>query len=182
MWWFYVAWFPKFLHDKYGFDLLTIGTPLIVIYVMADLGSIAGGWLSSTMIKRGATVNRARKTAFLACSIAILPVMFAQSISQVWLAVIVMGLATAAHQGFSSNLYTLVSDVFPRQTVASVAGLGGTAGYIGVALFQAAVGRIVQATGSYQWPFVIAASAYLIATFVIHVFVPVIRPPAQTAV
>jgi len=181
MWWFYMTWFPKFLHDKHGLNLLTIGVPLIVIYLMADAGSIAGGWLSSSMIKHGSTVNRARKTAFVICSLAMFPVFFAQSISSLWLAVIVMGLATAAHQGFSSNLYTLVSDLFPRQAVGSVAGFGGTAGYVGASLFQIAVGYMVQTTGNYHFPFICAASAYLIATAVIHAFVPFIKPPSQPA-
>jgi ACS family hexuronate transporter-like MFS transporter len=179
MWWFYMTWFPKFLHDKYGLNLLTIGLPLIVIYLMADAGSIAGGWLSSSMITRGATVNRARKTAFIVCSLAMFPVFFAQTISHLWLAVFVLGLATAAHQGFSSNLYTLVSDLFPRQAVASVAGFGGTAGYLGASLFQIIVGYMVQGTNNYQFPFFCAASAYLLAAFVIHAFVPFIKPPAQ---
>lgn len=181
MWWFYMTWFPKFLHDRHGLNLLTIGVPLVVIYLMADAGSIAGGWLSSFMIKRGSTVNRARKTAFIICSIAMFPVFFAQSISNLWLAVFVLGLATAAHQGYSSNLYTLVSDLFPRQAVGSVAGFGGTAGYLGASLFQLAVGYMVQTTGNYRFPFICAASAYLIATAVIHAFVPRIKPPAQAA-
>lgn len=176
MWWFYMTWFPKFLNSNHGLNLLTIGVPLIVIYVMADLGSIAGGWLSSSMIKRGATVNRARKTAFLVCALAMSPVFFAQSISGLWPAVLVLGLATAAHQGFSSNLYTLVSDLFPRQAVASVAGFGGTAGYLGASIFQVAVGHMVQGTNNYTLPFFCAASAYLLATAAIHLFVPVIRP------
>jgi ACS family hexuronate transporter-like MFS transporter len=179
MWWFYMTWFPKFLHSNHGLNLLTIGIPLIVIYVMADIGSIAGGWLSSAMIHRGLSVNRARKMAFLVCSLAMFPVFFAQSIADLWPAVLVLGLATAAHQGFSSNLYTLVSDLFPRQAVASVAGFGGTAGYLGASIFQVVVGHMVQGTNNYRWPFFCAASAYLIATVVIHLFVPVIRPPAQ---
>jgi ACS family hexuronate transporter-like MFS transporter len=177
MWWFYITWFPKFLNSEHHLDLVKSAAPLILIYVMADLGSIAGGWLSSSMIKRGATVNRARKTAFVVCSVGMLPVFFAQSISNLWLAVLVLGLATAAHQGFSSNLYTLVSDLFPRQCVASVAGLGGTAGYFGAALFQYAVGHMVQSSGNYTLPFICAASAYFLATAIIHGLVPKIRPP-----
>ena len=174
MWWFYMTWFPKFLNKNHGLDLLTIGMPLVVIYLMADAGSIAGGWLSSSMIKRGATVNRARKTALFVCALGLLPVIFAQNISSLWQAIGVMGLATAAHQGFSSNLYTLVSDLFPRQSVASVAGFGGTAGYIGASLFQIFVGHQVQA-GSYAMPFLCAGLAYLIAFGVIHLLVPTIR-------
>lgn len=180
MWWFYVTWFPLFLSSQHGLKVMSMGLPLIVIYLMADIGSIAGGWFSSSLIKRGATVNRARKTALLVCSLAMFPVFFAQNISSVALAVFVMGIATAAHQGFSSNLYTLVSDMFPRQSVASVAGFGGTCGYLGAALFQFAVGRMVESTGKYYLPFICAASAYLIALGIIHLLVPVIRPPEQS--
>jgi ACS family hexuronate transporter-like MFS transporter len=181
MWWFYMTWFPKFLNTNHGLNLLTIGVPLVVIYLMADAGSIAGGWLSSSMIKRGATVNRARKTALFICALGLLPVIFAQKISNLWLAIAVLGLATASHQGFSSNLYTLVSDLFPKNNVASVAGFGGTAGYLGASIFQIFVGHMVQG-GSYAMPFLCAGLAYLIAFGVIHVLVPTIRQvqPANT--
>lgn len=182
MWWFYMTWFPKFLNKQHGVDLLHIGLPLFVIYLMADVGSVAGGWFSSSLIKRGATVNRARKTAFLVSALAMFPVFFAQNISTLWLAVFVMGIATAAHQSFSSNLYTLVSDLFPSQCVASVAGFGGTAGYIGASLFQLFVGNMVQNSSyGYAIPFWCAGSAYLMAFLLIHALVPVITPP-QTAV
>ncbi len=175
MWWFYMSWFPKFLNQSHGLNLLTIGVPLIVIYLMADVGSIAGGWLSSSMIKRGASVNRARKTAFLICSAGLLPVIAAQWVSDLWVAVLILGLATASHQGFSSNLYTLVSDLFPRQAVASVAGLGGTAGYIGASIFQVMVGHLVEGSGNYTVPFLCAGLAYFVATGVMHLLVPRIR-------
>lgn len=179
MWWFYMTWFPKFLNQQHGLNLLSIGLPLVVIYLMADLGSIAGGWISSAMIRRGATVNRARKTALFLCALGVLPVLAAQSISQLWLAVLVLGLATASHQGFSSNLYTLVSDMFPRSSVASVAGLGGTAGYFGASLFQVFVGHMVQGSGNYLVPFLCAAFAYLVACLVIHLLAPRIVAPAH---
>lgn len=176
MWWFFMTWFPKFLNKQHGLSLLSIGLPLIVIYLMADVGSVAGGWLSSFMIRRGASVNRARKTALLICALGVLPILAAQNISQLWLAVLVLGLATAAHQGFSSNLYTLVSDMFPRNSVASVAGLGGTAGYIGASLFQVFVGHMVQGAGNYVAPFLCAGFAYLVAWLAIHLLAPRIAP------
>jgi ACS family hexuronate transporter-like MFS transporter len=181
MWWFYITWFPLFLNKQYGLNLLKLGPPLIVIYVMADVGSVAGGWLSSSMIKRGASVNRARKTALFICALGVVPIMFAQNIASVWGAVAVMGLATAAHQGFSSNLYTLVSDFFPSSAVGSVAGFGGTAGYVGASLFQIFVGYTVQ-QGSYLPSFICAGVAYLIAFGVIHLLAPVIKQvDAKTA-
>lgn len=113
MWWFYITWLPKFLNNKYGLDLLHIGAPLVIIYLMSDLGSISGGWFSSRLIRRGASVNRARKTALVICAVGVLPIIFAEQASSQWMAVLILGIATAAHQGFSSNLYTLVSDMFP---------------------------------------------------------------------
>lgn len=180
MWWFYMTWFPKFLYQQHGLNLLTIGLPLIIIYVMADIGSVAGGWLSSAQIKRGASVNRARKTALFVCALGVVPVIFAQNISQLWLGILILGLATAAHQGFSSNLYTLVSDMFPKQCVASVAGFGGTAGYIGASIFQVFVGYMVQDAGNYLVPFICAGTAYLVAFAVIHLLVPNIKPAMKT--
>jgi MFS transporter, ACS family, hexuronate transporter len=179
MWWFYVTWFPLFLSTQHNLKVMDVGWPLVVIYLMADTGSVAGGWFSSYLIKQGASINRARKTALLVCSVAMFPVFFAQNIGALWPAVFVMGIATAAHQGFSSNLYTLVSDMFPRQSVASVAGFGGTAGYLGAWLFQLAVGRMVESTGKYYLPFICAASAYILAFALIHLLVPVIKSPAQ---
>jgi ACS family hexuronate transporter-like MFS transporter len=175
MWWFFMTWFPKFLNSQHDLNLLQIGLPLVVIYLMADVGSVAGGWLSSSMIKRGATVNRARKTALFLCSLGVIPIMFSQNITNLWLGVVVLGLATAAHQGFSSNLYTLVSDMFPKNSVASVAGFGGTWGYIGASIFQVFVGYMVMDAGNYLVPFICAGSAYLIAFGVIHLLVPSIE-------
>jgi ACS family hexuronate transporter-like MFS transporter len=176
MWWFFMTWFPKFLKTQHSLDLLKIGLPLVVIFVMADVGSIAGGWFSSSLIKKGATVNRARKTALIVCALGVIPMIFSQNITDLWTGVLVLGLATAAHQGFSSNLYTLVSDMFPKRSVASVAGFGGTAGYLGASIFQLFVGRFIQATGNYTVPFVIAGCAYLVALVMIQILVPRIKP------
>jgi len=176
MWWFYITWAPKFLHTHHNLNLVKIGPPLILVYLMSDVGSVAGGWFSSVMIKRGISVNRARKTAMLICACGMLPVIFAQNVSQLWMAVLILGLATASHQGFSSNLYTLVSDMFPKNCVASVAGLGGTWGYVGASLFQVFVGYMVQDKGNYTVPFLCAGVAYLVAFGVIHALAPVIAP------
>ena len=183
MWWFYVAWFPKYLNKTYDLNLLHLGLPLVLIYVICTLGSIAGGWLSSALIGRGVSVNWARKTALLVCAVGVMPIFFAEKIIDVWTAVFLLGLVTAAHQGFSTNLYTLVSDMFPRQTVASVAGLGGMCGYAGASLFQIVVGYSVEKQHNYTLPFLCAGSAYLIALAAIHALVPRldqarIAPPA----
>lgn len=176
MWWFFMTWFPKFLNTQHGLNLLQIGLPLVVIYLMADAGSIAGGWLSSSLIKRNYTVNRARKTALLVCAVGVLPIMVSQNVTDLWTGVLILGLATAAHQGFSSNLYTLVSDMFPKRSVASVAGFGGTAGYVGASIFQVFVGYMVQKAGNYTAPFIVAGCAYLVAFVVIQMLVPTIKP------
>jgi MFS transporter, ACS family, hexuronate transporter len=176
MWWFYITWVAKFLHSRHGLDLLHIGLPLVLIYLMADAGSILGGWLSSSMIKRGASVNRARKTAMFICALGVLPIVLAQDVSSLSSAVVILGLATASHQGFSSNLYTLVSDMFPKRAVASVAGMGGTCGYFGASVFQVFVGYMVESRGNYFAPFVCAGLAYLAAFGLIHLLAPRLEP------
>jgi ACS family hexuronate transporter-like MFS transporter len=176
MWWFYITWLPKFLNKQYGLDLLHIGAPLVIIYLMSDLGSISGGWFSSRLIQRGASVNRARKTALVICAVGVLPIIFAEQASSQWVAVLILGVATAAHQGFSSNLYTLVSDMFPRRAVGSVAGFGGMCGYCGAAFFQVFVGYAVEKQHNYFLPFLCAGLAYTIAVIGIQLLVPCIEP------
>src|SRR5213079_752213 len=146
------------------------------IYVVADVGSIGGGWLSSTFIKRGWTINRARKTAMLICALAVTPIMFASNVKSLWLAVGLVGLAAAAHQGWSANIFTMASDMFPRRAVGSVVGIGGMAGAIGGMLIASTVGLILQYSGSYLPIFVIAGSAYLAALGIIHLLAPRLEP------
>jgi ACS family hexuronate transporter-like MFS transporter len=174
-WWFYLYWIPSFLFKNYGITLNEIGPPLIVIYLMADVGSVGGGWLSSFFIKRGWSINKGRKVTMLICAVSVIPIMFASQVSNIWIAVALLSLATAAHQGWSANLFTTVSDIFPRKAVASVVGLGGTFGAIGGMLIATAAGFILEFTGSYLILFVIAGSLYLIALFVINLLVPDIK-------
>ncbi|MCI0393121.1 MAG: MFS transporter [Acidobacteria bacterium] len=176
IWWIYLFWLPDFLNKNYGIDLKNVGLPLIIVYLIADIGSVAGGWLSSTLIKRGWTINRARKTAMLICAIAVVPVVFAAEASNVWVAVLLIGLATAAHQGWSANLFTTTSDMFPRKAVGSIVGIGGMAGAIGGMLISKVVGYILQWTGSYVPIFIIAGSAYLIALLIIQLLAPKLEP------
>jgi MFS transporter, ACS family, aldohexuronate transporter len=176
IWWIYLFWLPDFLNKTYKIDLKNIGLPLIIVYLIADVGSIAGGWLSSSMIKRGVSVNRARKTAMLICACAVVPVVFAAKASNVWVAVLLVGLAAAAHQGWSANLFTTASDMFPRRAIGSVVGIGGMAGAIGGMLISKVVGYILQFSGSYVPIFIIAASAYLAAWVVIQLLVPKLEP------
>ncbi|WP_354015296.1 MFS transporter [Dyella japonica] len=176
IWWFFLFWLPKFLHAKYGLGLLELGAPLITIFLMADAGSIAGGWLAGAFIKHGMNVNRARKTAMLICALMVVPVIFAAKASHLWLAVALVGLATAGHQGWSANVYTLTSDLFPRHAVASVVGMGGFAGAVGGMLISTVIGLLLQATGSYVPVFLLAGGAYLVAWLVVQLLVPRLEP------
>jgi ACS family hexuronate transporter-like MFS transporter len=155
---------------------MTFGPPLVAIYIISDLGSVGGGWLSSALIKRGWTVNRARKTAMLVCALCVPPVMFAPFISNLWGAVLLIGLATAAHQGFSANLYTLPSDLFPRKAVGGVIGIGGTLGAVGGMFMAKFTGWVLDSSGSYVPMFIIAGMTYLVALLVIHLLVPRMEP------
>ncbi|MEO7298307.1 MAG: MFS transporter [Verrucomicrobiota bacterium] len=177
-WWLYLFWVPDFLSKNHGVTVTvsSMGPPLICIYLVADVGSIGGGWLSSSFIKRGWTPNRARKTTMFICALCVLPVLFVAAVPNLWFAVGIISLAAAAHQGWSANLYTLTSDMFPRKAVGSVVGIGGTAGAIGGMFISLVVGAILQATGSYALIFMIAGSAYLVALLVIHLLVPRMEP------
>ncbi|MBN2021789.1 MAG: MFS transporter [Pirellulales bacterium] len=182
VWWFYLFWTTLFLKDRHGIGLSDMLGPLVVIYLMADMGSIGGGGLSSWLIRRGASVNVARKVAFLVCALCVVPVISVVWVDNMWVAVVLIGLAAAAHQGFSANLYTIVSDTVPRKAVGSVVGLGGTASCIAMVGFSTLIGAVLDWTEhfygrrEYLIPFVIAGSNYLIAVAVIHLLLPRLEP------
>ena len=181
VWWFYLFWLPGFLSKNYGLNLVAMGAPLVAIYLCADVGSIAGGWLSSVLLKRGYSINFARKTAMLSCAIAVTAVMCVPlTHGNMWAAVALIGLATGAHQGWSANLFTITSDLFPKEAVGSVVGLGGLGGAIGGALVSPAVGYWLDFShGAYGPLFVAAGTAYLIAFALIHALVPKIGAKTQ---
>lgn len=173
IWYFYLFWVPDFLHKRHGLDIVHLGVPLVVIYLMTDIGSIGGGWLSSRLIKIGWTVNAARKTAMLICALCVVPVLFASQVTDLWLAVFLIGLAASAHQGFSANLFTVASDTVPRQAVSSVVGFGGMLGAVGGMLIAQVVGHVLQYThGNYNYIFLIPPSAYLIGLLNLHLWLP----------
>jgi ACS family hexuronate transporter-like MFS transporter len=172
IWWFYLYWVPKYLNKQYGLTLDKIGLPLIVIYLMADVGSIGGGWLSSAFIKRGWSVNKGRKAAMLICAVSVIPIVFASQASELWVAVALLSLATAAHQGWSANLFTTTSDMFPRKAIGSIVGLGGMAGSIGGMLIATLAGFILEFTGSYLVLFAICGSVYLLAFLIFNKLAP----------
>jgi MFS transporter, ACS family, hexuronate transporter len=176
IWWFYLYWAPDFLQRNHGLRLMQIGVPIMVIYVISDIGSVVGGWFSSSLINRGKSVNFARKATMLICALCVLPIMFAYRVESMWGAVLIIGLAAGGHQGFSANLLAVPSDTFPSQAVGSVVGMGGMAGAIGGMLIAKIVGYTLQWTGSYMIPFFIAGSAYLIALACIHMLSPRLEP------
>ena len=172
IWWFFLYWLPKFLNTTYGLKLDKIGLPLIVAYLIADVGSIGGGWLSSHFLKMGWSINAARKTTLLICAILVVPIYWASGIDDLWPAVILIGLGMAAHTGWSANMYTLATDFFPKKDMGTVVGFIGMAGAVGGMLMASATGHLLEATGSYKILFVIAASMYGIALVIIHLLVP----------
>ena len=176
IWWLYLFWIPDFFNRNHGINLTTIGPPLVAIYLIADGGSIGGGWLSSALIKRGWSVNAGRKMAMLVCALAVVPMIFASGAKNMWVAVALIGIAAAAHQGWSANMFTMASDMFPRKAVGSVVGFGGMAGAVGGMLIAKLTGYILQATGSYVPVFLIAAFTYLTALAIIHLIVPRLEP------
>lgn len=177
VWWFYLYWLPKFLDTRYGIKLAQLALPLIVVYLVADVGSVGGGWLSSALIKRGWTVNRARKTAMLVMALLIVPTALAPTAGSLWTAVGIVSVAAAAHQAWSANVYTLASDMFPRQAVGSVVGIGAFAGAMGGVLFQRVTGRVLDANGNDYAPiFLVCGLAYVTAWIIIHILVPRLEP------
>ncbi|MEG3085107.1 MFS transporter [Sphingomonas sp. PB2P12] len=172
VWWTFLFWLPDFFNKQYGVTMLAFGPPLIAVYLLADVGSVAGGWFSSRLIGRGYSVNRARKTAMFACALCAVPIAFATQVPNMWWAVLMIGLACAGHQGFSANLYALPGDLLPRWATGSVVGLGGLSGAVGGMLMAKFAGSILETVGSYQPIFIVAACAYLVALAVVHLIVP----------
>jgi ACS family hexuronate transporter-like MFS transporter len=173
IWWFYLYWLPKFLDARYGIKLAQVTAPLVVIYLLADVGSVYGGWLSGAFIRRGRSVNAGRKLAMLIAAVIIIPTMFAPAAANMWVAVTIVGVAAAAHQWWSANIFTLTSDMFPRFAVGSVVGIGGFFGAVGGVLFQRATGWVLQHNGSNYTPVFLACGfAYVTALLIIHLLVP----------
>lgn len=182
IWWVYLYWLPNFLDRTYHVRLSGMFLPLVVIYNGATVGSIFGGALSSWLLKRGTSVNRARKLAMLVCALAVVPIIAAAHTRHLWTAVLLITIAAGAHQGWSANIFTLTSDMFPKRAVASVVGFGGMAGAVGGMLIAKVVGYVLEWTGSYLPIFIVAASAYLVALLVIQLLAPKLEPANLDAV
>ncbi|MCE5186293.1 MAG: MFS transporter [Planctomycetaceae bacterium] len=173
VWWFWLFWAPGFFHKKFGVDVKEMGGLIFVIYTMAAVGSVIGGWLPAFFFKRGWSTNAARKTAMLICALLVVPVIFASVATNKWLAVALIGLACGAHQGWSANIFTLASDMFPKRAVGSVVGIGGAAGGIGGFVIANIVGWILDKDPNNYLPIcIIAGAIYLISLVIIHLLVP----------
>jgi MFS transporter, ACS family, hexuronate transporter len=172
IWWFFLFWLPKYLQDTYHLSLMDIRIPTLIVYNASTIGSVYGGWLSGSLINRGWSINAARKTAMLICALCVVPVLYAPYAGNMWVVVGIFSLAMAAHQGWSANLFTTTSDMFPRVAVGSVVGIGAAAGAGGNALMLKLAGLVVTWTGSYFILFMISGSAYLVALGVIQLLSP----------
>ncbi len=175
IWWFFLFWLPKYLQDTYHLSLMDIRIPTLIVYNASTIGSVGGGWLSGSLINRGWSINAARKTAMLICALCVVPVLYAPYAGNMWVVVGILSLAMAAHQGWSANLFTTTSDMFPRVAVGSVVGIGAAAGALGNALMLKFAGWIVTVDGEktgYLILFMISGSAYLVALGIFQLLSP----------
>ncbi len=176
IWWFWVFWVPRYLQGTFHLNLMQSAVPVAAVYGLSIVGSVAAGWLPAYLLSRGRTPNFARKVAMLVCALAVVPVIYVPFTQSVWMAVGLIGLATAAHQGWSANLFTVPSDMFPKAAVGSVVGIGGTTGALAERCLQRAAGHIIEWTHSYLSLFAIACSAYLVALLVLQILAPRLEP------
>ena len=175
VWWFFLFWLPSYFSETFNLDLKKPSLPLVIVYTATTIGSIGGGYLSSYLIKKGWNVQRARKTTMFFIAVCVLPIMLAQFTKNIWVAVGLISLAAAAHQAWSANIFTTVSDYFPKKDISSVVGIGGMAGSVGGILFPLAIGIILDhykilgnITAGYNIIFIMCGSAYLLAWIVMH--------------
>jgi ACS family hexuronate transporter-like MFS transporter len=178
VWWFYLFWAGIFLTDKFGLNISSLGLPLVAIFATADIGSIFGGWISGRLIAAGWSVNRARKTTLLGCAICVLPVVFVTRVQHSWQAVVLLGVAAAAHQAWSTNIFTVLSDLFPRKALGSVVGIGGMIGSVSTIAAFFTLGRVIQKDdpSTYFVPFIVAGSVYLVVLGVVQWMLPQLTP------
>ena len=173
VWWFFLFWTPDFLNKTHGVDLKATVLPLIIIYTMSSIGGIYGGHVSSQFIRLGRSINFARKTTILLFALLVLPLNAVPYIQNIWIVVLIIGLATSTHQAWASNIFTIVSDVYPKQVVGSMTGISSVGGAVGGALASSFVGLILEWTGSYTYIFMIASTMYLLAWLILRLFVPI---------
>ena len=178
VWWFYLFWGAKFLAEQFGVDIKNIGIPFLIIFIMADAGSLIGGYTSGLLIRRGWSINKARKITMLVCAIIILPVSFVPVLTSKWVAVFLIGLAAAGHQSWSINGYTLVPDVFPKKAIASVIGIGKMVGVVVAIFADIALGAVLDTANNsgYFWAFLISGLSYLLIIGFVHLLMPKMTP------
>ena len=178
VWWFYLFWGAKFLAAEFGVNIKNIGIPFLIIYLLADTGSVIGGWISGFFMGRGWTLNKARKLTLLICALIILPVSYVAFTDSKWIAVVLIGIAAGGHQAWSANLFTLVSDMFPKKAVASVTGIGGMVGALAGIAGDKLLGKVLDASGNiaYFWAFLVAGCLYLFILGIVHLLVPKLKP------
>jgi len=172
IWWFYLFWLPSFFDSRFHLGLSHLGLPLIVVYNLSAIGSIGGGWLPALFRRGPVDAAQARLSAMLVCAALVLPICTVGSVNSKWAAIGLLGLAAASHQGWSANLFTVASDMFPRNTVGAVVGVGGMAGAVGGLLFSLSAGKILEVTRSYTPLFGISASTYLLSIVILRVLAP----------
>ena len=175
-WWFLLFWLPKFLNERHGITLVDIGLPMITIYVIADIGSVAGGWASSNFIKNNRSIDYARKTTMLICAVGVIPIIFASQTDNIFIAVGLISLAAASHTGWMANVYAIISDVFPRGAIGTVTGISVLSAVGGGMVYATAVGYILEKTGSYFMIFLMSGFAYLLAWVVLKIGIPDLKP------
>ena len=175
VWWYFLFWVPDFLHKTHGIKITQAILPLIVIYTVASFGGVAGGWFSSSLIKKGKSIDSARKSAVLICALFVLPISTIPYLNSLWGSVILISFACAGHAGWSANMFTIISDIFPKRALGSITGLAGFTGAVGGALSAAFVGLVLDATNSYSVIFVVASLVYILNWVIIKVFIPEIK-------
>lgn len=178
VWWFYLFWGAIFLAETHGVKIKEMGLPFLVIYLLADSGSILGGWLSGYFIKKGLSINKARKLTLLICAVTVLPVCFVAFTDSKWVAICLIGLGAAGHQAWSANIFTLVSDIFPKKATASVVGIGGMVGGFAGLLSSLALGSVLDKAGNsgFFWAFLTAGLLYSVILLFVHLLLPKMRP------
>jgi ACS family hexuronate transporter-like MFS transporter len=172
VWWFYLFWLPSYFNSRFKLDLSHMGLPLVIVYVLSTVGSVCGGWLPRGFVKLGMDLKRARLAAMLTCACLVVPILVAGGLHSVWLAVGLLSLAASAHQGWSANIFTTVSDMFPGEYVGTVVSFGQVGGALGGAIFAAVAGHILQLTGSYVPLFLYSGFAYLVALVLLRTLAP----------
>jgi ACS family hexuronate transporter-like MFS transporter len=181
IWWFYLFWLPSYFSAKFNLNISHLGLPLIIVYNVSVVGSIGGGWLPAPFRRLGLSPNYARLAAMLVCASLVVPIFTAASVKSLWTAIALIGVAAGAHQGWSANLFTTSSDMFPRSAVGAVVGIGGMAGSVGSALFAFFAGHVLQLTHSYRILFGIASSSYLLALVIMYLLAPGLKKVEGTA-